>query len=32
MGVEGKRVPWYLTWWVLIPIFLTGIDIVPAFY
>ena len=32
MRVEGKCVPWYLTWWVLIPIFLTGIDIVPAFY
>ena len=31
MGVEGKRVPWYLTWWVLIPICLTGIGIVPAF-
>ncbi len=30
MGVEGKHVPWYLTWWVLIPILLTGVGTIPA--
>lgn len=30
MGVEETLVPWYVTWWVLIPIFLTGIGIIPA--
>ncbi len=30
MGIEGKHVPWYLTWWVLIPILLTGVGFVPA--
>ena len=30
MGVVGKHVPWYLTWWVLVPLFMTGIGIIPA--
>jgi len=30
MGIEGKHIPWYLTWWVLIPLILTGIGIIPA--
>jgi hypothetical protein len=31
MGIEGKVVPWYLTWWILIPICLTGRGLIPAF-
>ena len=32
MGVVGKQVPWYLTWWVLIPLCFTGIGIIPAVF
>jgi hypothetical protein len=30
MGVIGTEIPWYLTWWVLIPLFLTGVGVIPA--
>lgn len=30
MGVLKKVTPWYLTWWVLVPVFLTGIGTIPA--
>lgn len=30
MGVIQKVVPWYFTWWVLIPVLLTGIGTIPA--
>lgn len=30
MGVIKKEIPWYLTWWVLLPILLTGIGTIPA--
>lgn len=30
MGVVKRHVPWYLTWWVLIPLCCTGIGFIPA--
>lgn len=30
MGVQKTIVPWYLSWWVLIPVLLTGIGIIPG--
>ena len=30
MGIEKRHIPWYLTMWVLIPIVLTGVGIIPA--
>ena len=30
MGFKKKRVPWYLSLWILIPLCLTGIGIIPA--
>ena len=32
MGIEKQIIPWYLTWWVIIPIILTGIGIIPAIF
>ena len=32
MGVLKTKFPWYLTWWVLIPVLLTGIGIIPAIF
>jgi len=32
MGVIKAKIPWYLTWWVLIPVLLTGIGFIPAFF
>ncbi len=30
MGFKKRKIPWYLSWWVLIPICFTGIGIIPA--
>jgi hypothetical protein len=30
MGFKNSKVPWYLSYWVLIPICFTGIGIIPA--
>ena len=32
MGVVGKQIPWYLTWWVLVPLICTGIGLIPAIF
>lgn len=30
MGMVKVTVPWYLSWWVIVPLVLTGIGLVPA--
>jgi hypothetical protein len=30
MGVQRSTCPWYFSWWVVIPLLLTGIGIIPA--
>lgn len=30
MGVTDTRVPWYLTFWIIVPVICTGIGIIPA--
>lgn len=27
-GVVGKKIPWYVTWWVIVPVCFTGIGII----
>lgn len=30
MGIKKEKSPWYLSWWILVPVLLTGIGTVPA--
>ena len=30
MGVVKEKIPWYLSWWVLVPLLLTGSGILPV--
>lgn len=30
MGVEKRWLPWYMTWWVILPLLISSVGIVPA--